>query len=334
MTMHALNPLPLNRSDILDLAAQVLQIETEAISGLATRLGDDFIAAHNLLLECKGRVVVSGIGKSGHIGSKIASTLASTGTPSFFMHPAEASHGDLGMIATEDVLIALSNSGESDELLTIVPLLKRRGTRILAVTGNPASRLARMADVALDASVPREACPLNLAPTASTTAVLALGDALAVTLLKARGFSAADFARTHPGGSLGKRLLLTVQDVMHQGDRVPKVKSGATLAEALKEMSEKALGMTAIVDASGRLEGIFTDGDLRRALEKGETDIHRVAVASLMTRNPITIFPGRLAAEAADLMQDRKIFGLFVVDDSGQLLGAFNMHDLLRAGIV
>jgi len=319
---------------ILDLAREVLEIETEAVQRLSGRLDNTFVAAHHLMLQCKGRVVVSGIGKSGHIANKIASTLASTGTPSFFMHPAEAGHGDLGMIAGEDILMALSNSGESDELLVIAPLLKRRGTRMIAITGNPHSRLARLADVHLDASVPREACPLNLAPTASTTAVLALGDALAVTLLKARGFSAADFARTHPGGALGKKLLLTVQDVMHQDERIPRVPTNATVAQALVEMSNKALGMTAVVDDQGRLQGIFTDGDLRRALENGHTAIHEVLVSHLMTANPIVTHPDQLAAEAAAIMQDRKIFGLFVVDDARHLVGAFNMHDLLRAGIV
>ncbi len=319
---------------ILELAREVLEIETEAIEQLSRRLDDTFVAAHHLMLSCKGRVVVSGIGKSGHIANKIASTLASTGTPSFFMHPAEAGHGDLGMIAADDILMALSNSGESDELLVIAPLLKRRGTRIIAITGNPQSRLACLADVHLDASVPREACPLNLAPTASPTAVVALGDALAVTLLKARGFSAADFARTHPGGALGKKLLLTVQDVMHQGERVPRVPTEATVAQALVEMSSKALGMTAVVDDQDRLQGIFTDGDLRRALENGHTAIHEVLVRNLMTSNPIVTHPDKLAAEAAAIMQDRKIFGLFVVDDAHHLVGAFNMHDLLRAGIV
>ncbi len=319
---------------ILDLAREVLEIEIEAMEQLSGRLDATFVAAHHLMLSCKGRVVVSGIGKSGHIANKIASTLASTGTPSFFMHPAEAGHGDLGMIAGEDILMALSNSGESDELLVIAPLLKRRGTRMIAITGNPHSRLARLADVHLDASVSREACPLNLAPTASTTTVLALGDALAVTLLKARGFSAADFARTHPGGALGKKLLLMVQDVMHQDERIPRVPMDATVSQALAEMSNKALGMTAVVDDQGRLQGIFTDGDLRRALENGHTAIHEVLVSQLMTSHPIVTHPDKLAAEAAAIMQDRKIFGLFVVDDARRLVGAFNMHDLLRAGIV
>ncbi|MDE2343233.1 MAG: KpsF/GutQ family sugar-phosphate isomerase [Betaproteobacteria bacterium] len=324
----------MNDATILDLARNVLSIESEAIDQISLRLDGSFVAAHHLMRACKGRVVVSGIGKSGHVGNKIASTLASTGTPAFFMHPAEASHGDLGMIAAEDLLLALSNSGESEELLIIVPLLKRRGTRLVAITGNPQSRLARLADVHLDASVPREACPLNLAPTASTTAVLALGDALAVTLLEAKGFSAADFARTHPGGSLGKRLLLSVQDIMHQHPRVPRVPADATVAQALVEMSSKALGMTAVVDAQDKLLGVFTDGDLRRALERGQTAIHDIRVRDLMTANPVVTRPDALAAEAASIMQERKIFGLFVVDAERRLVGAFNMHDLLRAGIV
>ncbi len=319
---------------LLRLARAVLELESEAIVACAQRLDASFVAAHHLLLSCKGRIVVSGMGKSGHIGTKIASTLASTGSPAFFMHPAEASHGDLGMILGEDVLVALSNSGESEELLTFVPLLKRRGTRILAMTGNPRSRLARLADVHLDSSVAREACPLNLAPTSSTTATLALGDALAVTLLQARGFSAADFARTHPGGALGKRLLLTVRDVMHQGEQIPRVGLDASVAQALAEMSAKALGMTAVVNANGALQGVFTDGDLRRALEQGLTAITTLPVRTLMTPHPITTTPDELASEAALLMQQRKIFGLFVIDESTILQGAFNMHDLLRAGIV
>jgi arabinose-5-phosphate isomerase len=334
MISDALNPTLLTPDALLEQARTVLSIESEALTRLSVSLGNDFIQAHRLLLACKGRVVVSGMGKSGHIGHKISSTLASTGTPSFFMHPAEASHGDLGMIAADDVLVALSNSGESDELLVIAPLLKRRGTRIISITGNPKSRLAQLADVSLDASVEREACPLNLAPTASTTAVLALGDALAVTLLAARGFSAADFARTHPGGTLGKRLLLTVSDVMHQGDRIPRTLLNATLADALQEMSAKALGMTAIVDDDNRLRGIFTDGDLRRALGRGNTDIHALRVVDLMTASPTTVEPERLATEAADIMQVKKIFGLFVIDSQKKVVGAFNMHDLLRAGIV
>ncbi len=319
---------------LCQLAREVLELESEAILACARRLDDTFVAAHHLLLSCKGRIVVSGMGKSGHVGTKIASTLASTGSPAFFMHPAEASHGDLGMIIPEDVLIALSNSGESDELLTFVPLLKRRGTRILALTGNPRSRLARLADVHLDSSVAREACPLNLAPTSSTTATLALGDALAVTLLQARGFSAADFARTHPGGALGKRLLLTVKDVMHQGKQVPQVTLEASVAQALAEMSAKALGMTAVVDAQGTLQGVFTDGDLRRALEQGLSSIATIPVRTLMSTHPITTTPDILASEAALVMQQRKIFGLFVIDAARTLQGAFNMHDLLRAGIV
>ncbi len=326
--------LPLLSPDtLLSMARTILEIEAVAIQYQASRLDEHFVAAHHLLLGCRGRIVVSGMGKSGHIGGKIASTLASTGSPAFFMHPAEASHGDLGMIIAEDVLLALSNSGESDELLAIAPLLKRRGTRILALTGNARSRLARLADVHLEVRVEREACPLNLAPTASTTAVLALGDALALTLLEARGFSAEDFARTHPGGALGKRLLLAVQDVMHQGERVPRVTHQATVAEALRVMSDKGLGMTAVVGNDDRLEGIFTDGDLRRALETGTVNLLEQEVSQWMTRHPVVTRPDELAANAAQVMQDKRIFGLCVVEKK-RLVGAFNMHDLLRHGIV
>jgi KpsF/GutQ family protein len=323
----------LPENHLLDFARGVLDTEAQAIQQLACRLDGTFIAAHKLLLHCRGRVVVSGMGKSGHIGGKIASTLASTGSPAFFMHPAEASHGDLGMLLAEDVLLALSNSGESEELLAIVPLLKRRGTRVVAMTGNAASRLALLADVHLEVRVEREACPHNLAPTSSTTAVLALGDALALTLLEARGFSAEDFARTHPGGALGRRLLLTVADVMHQHDRVPQVPETATVAEALEEMSRKGLGMTAVVDAQQHLIGVFTDGDLRRALARGGQNLLTAAVASWMTTDPVITRPDELAATAASLMQEKRIFGLFVVENQ-RLVGAFNMHDLLRRGLV
>jgi arabinose-5-phosphate isomerase len=324
----------MNSEAVLALARQVLEIESAAITGLIPRLDESFVHAHQLLLDCPSKVVVSGMGKSGHIGNKIAATLASTGTPAFFLHPAEASHGDLGMISPQDVLIALSHSGESEELLLIAPLLKRRGTPIISITGNPNSRLARISDVHLNTAVAREACPLNLAPTSSTTAALAMGDALAVSLLQARGFTAADFALTHPGGSLGRQLLLRVDEVMHRGERVPQVRQTASLLEALHEMSQKGLGMTAVVDEAGRLQGIFTDGDLRRALEAGQDRPQLIPVSQVMTRNPVTIAPQQLASEAAVLMQQRRIFGLFVVNDQGQVLGAFNMHDLLRAGIV
>lgn len=317
----------------LDLAREVLRIEAQAVHALAERLDDSFTRAVDLILSRQGRVVVSGMGKSGHVGSKIAATLASTGTPAFFMHPAEASHGDLGMITAQDVVIALSNSGESSELLAIVPLLKRMGAKLISITGNPASSLAKESDVHLDASVAREACPLGLSPTASTTAALALGDALAVALLDARGFSAEDFARSHPGGALGRRLLVHVSDVMRQGDATPSVSEGASLSEALLEMTRKGLGMTAIVDDTQRAIGIFTDGDLRRAFENG-VNVATTGIAQVMHRNPLAITPNRLAAEAVELMEARKINGLLVVDENGALVGALNMHDLLQAKVI
>jgi arabinose-5-phosphate isomerase len=317
----------------LALARQVLSIEAEAVQSLSSRLDASFVEAHALLLACRGRVVVSGMGKSGHIGHKIASTLASTGTPSFFMHPAEAHHGDLGMITGEDVLLALSNSGETAELTAIFPLLKRRGTKLVAITGNSDSSLARQAHVHLNAAVAKEACPLNLAPTASTTAALALGDALAITLLNARGFSASDFARSHPGGMLGRRLSVQVSDIMHTGERLPKVTLDAMLSTALVEMSRAGLGMTAVVDTENQLIGVFTDGDLRRALQ-GPLDAQKVKISAVMTRNPVAIDSGKLAAEAAAIMQEKNIFGLLAVDSQNKLAGAFNMHDLLRAGVV
>jgi arabinose-5-phosphate isomerase len=317
----------------ISLARQVLDIEADALRTLARRLDRAFADAVALMLACRGRVVVSGMGKSGHVGRKIAATLASTGTPAFFMHPGEASHGDLGMITGDDVVLALSNSGESSELVSIVPLIKRRGARLVAMTGNPAATLAREADVHLDAGVAQEACPLNLAPTASTTAALALGDALAVALLDARGFSADDFARTHPGGSLGRRLLVHVRDVMHSGDALPRVGPDAALKEALFEITRKGLGMTAIVDAAGRVAGLFTDGDLRRALEY-PLDLRQAKIADLMTRNPKTIRADELAVAAVEKMETLKINGLLVVDADNVLVGALNMHDLLRAGVV
>lgn len=319
---------------VLSTARQVLRTEAEALQALADRLDDTFLAAHRLLMECRGRVVVSGIGKSGHVGNKIASTLASTGTPAFFLHPAEASHGDLGMILPEDVVVALSYSGESAELLAILPLLKRRGSPVIAITGNTQSSLARLADAHIDARVEREACPHNLAPTASSTAALALGDALAVALLVARGFSAEDFARTHPGGALGRRLLTRVADIMHSGAALPRVPATATLADALQEMSRHGLGITTVADAQGRLLGLFSDGDLRRALEQAPVDIRTVTVDRYMTREPVTIGAAQPAVEAAELMQARRISALAVLDDQGRVCGAFNMHDLLRAGIV
>jgi len=317
----------------LELAKQVLAIEAEAIQGLAARLGQSFLDAVALLLNCKGRVVVSGIGKSGHIARKIASTMASTGTPAYFVHPAEASHGDIGMIARDDVLIALSNSGESEELLTILPLLKRRGAQLIAITGSADSTLAREADVHLDARVEREACPLNLAPTASTTAALALGDALAVALLDAKGFGAEDFARSHPGGALGRRLLTHVRDVMRTGEDMPSVPEGASFSEALLEMSNKRLGMTAVLDAAGCLSGVFTDGDLRRTLAQ-VGDIKAARIADIMTRRPRTIGPDKLAVEAVQIMEEYKVNQLLVVNDEGKLVGALNMHDLFRAKVI
>ena len=319
---------------ILALAKEVLGIEAGAVAALAGRLGEPFLAAVGLIFEAKGRVVVTGMGKSGHVGGKIASTLASTGTPAFFMHPGEASHGDLGMIASGDVVVAISNSGESDEILRILPLIKRRGAKVIAITGRPQSTLATESDAHLDAAVEKEACPMNLAPTASTTAALALGDALEVALLEKRGFGANDYALHHPGGTLGRKLLLHVSDVMHSGERLPRVGVNATLKEAILEMSQKGLGMTAIVENDGRVAGLFTDGDLRRTLEKHE-DIRGLKVADVMTRNPRSIGPSRLAAEAAQVMQTQHVSGrLLVVDDAGLLVGAIHVDDLLKAGVI
>jgi arabinose-5-phosphate isomerase len=333
MAVPKLNQQPRSPANLIDLARDVLLTEARAVEALAQRLDDSFPQAVNLILQCRGRVVVSGMGKSGHIGRKIASTLASTGTPAFFMHPGEASHGDLGMITAHDVVLALSNSGESDELLAIIPLLKRLGAKLVAMTGNPKSTLAKEADIHLDASVAREACPLGLAPTASTTAALALGDALALALLDARGFSEEDFARAHPGGALGRQLLLHVSDVMRTGDGIPKVPQHAYLSSALLEMSRKGLGMTAIVDATGKPIGIFTDGDLRRAFENG-VDVASTSIEKIMHRNPRTIVPNRLAVEAVEIMETHKINGLLVTDEQGTLVGALNMHDLLKAKVV
>jgi arabinose-5-phosphate isomerase len=317
----------------LDSARRVLAIEAAAVAGLSARLDERFAQAVELILACQGRVVVSGMGKSGHIGTKIASTLASTGTPAFFVHPAEASHGDLGMITAQDVMIALSNSGESVELVAIVPLVKRRGARLIAVTGNPKSSLAREADIHLDAAVSEEACPLGLAPTASTTAALALGDALAVALLEARGFGAEDFARSHPGGALGRRLLTHVSDIMRRGEAVPAVARDASVSEAVLEVSRKGMGMTAILDNHGRVEGIFTDGDLRRTLDK-PLDLRTTPVSQVMSANPHTIRAERLAAEAVKLMEDHRISQILVVDEDRRLIGALNMHDLFQAKVI
>ena len=322
----------------LKLARETLDIEADAVRALALRLGDAFIAAHRLLFEAsekKGRVVVTGMGKSGHIGGKIASTLASTGTPAFFMHPGEASHGDLGMITKDDVVIAISNSGETDEILKILPQLKRRGTPIIAITGRFNSTLAAAAAVHLDAAVEKEACPHNLAPTASTTATLALGDALAVTLLDARGFGEEDYAMHHPGGALGRRLLMHVGDVMVTGDRIPSVTVEAMLPTAIMEMSKKGLGMTAVVDENGVLAGVFSDGDLRRALET-QDNIKTTRIADIMTHTPKTIGAQRLAVVAAELIQRHKIgsSGLLVVDEQNKLVGAVHVLDLMRAGVL
>lgn len=318
----------------LSLARDVLTTEANAIAGLVPRLGDAFIAALALIYHCRGRVVVSGIGKSGHIARKLAATLASTGTPAFFVHPAEASHGDLGMITTDDVVLMLSNSGETDELVLLMPHLKRQGAAIIALTGNERSSLAQAADVHLDAAVGTEACPLGLAPTTSTTVALALGDALALALLDARGFSVEDFARAHPGGALGRRLLTHVSDVMRSGPELPTVSVAATLGEAVVEMSGKGMGMTAVLDPGGRVAGIFTDGDLRRCLDRVR-DIAAVPIAQVMTRSPRTIGPGRLAIDCVELMEAvPKVTVLLVVDDEHRLVGALHLHDLFRARVV
>ena len=318
----------------LALARDVLATEANAISRLAERLGAPFVAAVVLILHCRGRVVVSGIGKSGHIARKLAATLASTGTPAFFVHPAEASHGDLGMITPDDVVVMLSNSGETDELILLTPHLKRQGAKIIALTGNEQSSLAQAADVHLDAAVDSEACPLGLAPTASTTATLALGDALALALLDARGFSVEDFARSHPGGPLGRRLLTRVRDVMVSGGGLPIVGVDATLVQAVVAMSGKGMGMTAITDAAGRVAGIFTDGDLRRCLDRTR-DIAGVNVADVMTRSPRTIGPDRLAIDCVELMETvPKVTVLLVTDEERRLVGALHLHDLFRARVV
>ena len=324
---------PATEPAALTLARRVLGIEAAAITALAHRLDHSFVRALDILLDCKGRVVVSGIGKSGHIARKIASTLASTGTPAFFVHAAEASHGDLGMITAADCLVAISYSGESEELLTIVPILKRQGAKLIAITGRPESTLATLADVHLDAHVDVEACPNNLAPTASTTATLALGDALAVAALDARGFGPDDFARSHPGGALGRRLLTHVSEVMRTGDALPTVGLDASLLTALLESSKKGMAMTAIVAADGSVAGIFTDGDLRRLIEHTH-DFSDVRVVDVMHRTPRSIGPDRLAAEAADLMERHRINQLLVVDDTGRLVGALHIHDLTNAKVI
>ncbi len=323
----------LTNEDLLALAADVLDIESRAVDRLKSRLGEDFTAACQLCMDTPGRVVVTGMGKSGHVSNKIAATLASTGTPAFFMHPAEASHGDLGMITRNDLLLAISYSGETEEVVTILPVVKRMGARLIAMTGNPRSTMAEAADAHLDISVTEEACPLNLAPTASTTATLAMGDALAVALLKNRGFTAEDFARSHPSGALGKRLLLRVGDIMRCNDRIPAVTAEVTLRDALLEMTDKGLGMTAIVDAGNRILGIYTDGDLRRTLDAG-ADVRSTVIRDVMHENCITTSANVLAAEALRVLEENKITSLLVADDDGALVGALNIHDLFREGLL
>lgn len=321
------------RTDYIASAQRAISIERDAVTALLARIDDDFARACELMMACKGRVVVTGMGKSGHVGNKIAATLASTGTPAFFVHPGEASHGDLGMITGNDVVLALSNSGNTAEVITILPLIKRMGAPLISMTGNPESTLARQADVNLDVSVAQEACPLGLAPTSSTTASLVMGDALAVALLEARGFSAEDFAFSHPGGSLGRRLLLKVEDIMHTGERIPAVSEDTLMSQALLEISRKGLGMTAVLDVEGKLAGIFTDGDLRRTLDRS-IDVHTTHMRDVMTRHCKTIAADVLAAEALNVMDELKINGLLVTDSDQHVVGALNMHDLLRAGVI
>jgi arabinose-5-phosphate isomerase len=326
---------PVNASAelLIDRGRRVLATEAGAVAALENRLDGDFARACQLILACEGRVVVTGMGKSGHIGNKIAATLASTGTPSFYLHPAEAIHGDMGMITGKDVVLALSNSGETDELRTILPGIKRLDVPLVALTGKRGSTLARYATVVLDVSVETEACPLNLAPTASTTAALAMGDALAVAVLEARGFSEEDFARSHPGGSLGRRLLLHVEDIMRTGDQLPAVSSDTVLSKGLLEMSRKGLGMTTVLDNKNRVLGIFTDGDLRRALDR-QLDVHETRMNDVMVTGCKVATPRMLAAEAVHLMETHRITSLPVVDEAGVLVGALNVHDLLRAGVM
>ena len=321
------------RSPFEQFGRDVIQIEADALAALAQRVDAQFARACEIILACTGRVVVTGMGKSGHVGNKIAATLASTGTPSFFVHPGEASHGDLGMITPADVVLALSNSGETDEILLILPIIKRMGAKLIALTGNRDSSLARQADAVLDCGVEKEACPHNLAPTASTTAALAVGDALAVALLNSRGFTRDDFARAHPAGRLGRRLLVYVGDIMRTGDTVPRVTNDALLRDALLEMTGKGMGMTGVTDKDGKLLGILTDGDLRRLLNRN-IDVHTAPVTEVMTPDPKTTRADRLAAETVTLMRANKIYVLFVVDEQHRVVGAINMHDLLRAGVV
>ncbi|WP_254573821.1 KpsF/GutQ family sugar-phosphate isomerase [Stenotrophomonas acidaminiphila] len=333
MAASSLSPDSLHDADLIASGRRVFEIERAELDRVGGRIGTEFAAACRLILGSSGRVVATGMGKSGHIARKIAATLASTGTPAFYVHPGEAGHGDLGMITADDVVLALSYSGESDEVLMLLPVLKRQGNPLIAMTGRPQSSLASAADIHLDVNVDHEACPLALAPTSSTTTSLAMGDALAVALLDARGFTADDFARSHPAGSLGRRLLLHITDVMHSGADLPSVREDASLSEALMEMSRKRLGMTAVVDAGGRLVGLFTDGDLRRALDT-DLDVRTAGIAQVMTRAPRTIGADQLAVEAARMLEQYKINGLIVVDGEGRAVGALNIHDLLRAKVV
>jgi len=321
------------QTKLKDLALAVIDTEIESIAALKQRIDNDFIKACEFMLHCTGRIVVIGMGKSGHIGGKIAATLASTGTPAFFVHPGEASHGDLGMLTPQDVVLALSNSGETSEILTILPLIKRLGVPLIALTGKPQSTIAKCANANIDVSVEREACPLGLAPTSSTTAALVMGDALAIALLESRGFTAEDFAMSHPGGLLGRRLLLHVSDIMHTGSAIPKIHKSALISDALIEMSEKGLGMTAVLDNDNTIVGIFTDGDLRRVLSQA-VNVHTQPLLEFMTTNCKTGHASMLAAEALELMQRHKINALLILDEQQQLAGAINMHDLLRAGVV
>ncbi len=329
MTNHDITDTGLKK-----LGRAVIEIEAREVADLVQRVDDAFVAACRLMLSCQGRIVVLGMGKSGHIGGKLAATLASTGSPAFFVHPGEASHGDLGMITAQDVVLALSNSGETQEILTILPLIKRLHAPLIALTGNPNSTLAHNADAHINIAVTQEACPLGLAPTSSTTATLVMGDALAVALLDARGFTREDFALSHPGGSLGRRLLLHVRDIMHTGERIPRVAERAPVSEALLEMSRKGLGMTAVVATDDRLSGVFTDGDLRRLFQDKAVNVHTLTAGTVMTANCKTAQPQMLAAEALEMMDRYKINGLLVVDTDNKLVGALNMHDLLRAGVV
>jgi arabinose-5-phosphate isomerase len=332
--MHPAPVKPIADAELLKSARKTLSTEAEAVTALLPKLDSSFVATCRICLDCAGRVVVTGMGKSGHIAGKIAATLASTGTPAFFLHPAEAGHGDLGMITKSDVVLAISNSGETPEIMVLLPHLKRLGVPVILLTGKPTSTLGKEASVVLDVSVPQEACPLNLAPTASTTATLAMGDALAVAMLEARGFTEQEFAQAHPGGALGRRLLLHVEDLMHKGEDIPRVKADTPLREGLLEMSRKKLGMTVVVDNDDRILGVFTDGDLRRALDNATLDVRSTLMSAVMTPNPKHIGPRELAAEAVHLMETHSITALPVADAHGKLIGALNVHDLFRAGVV